>query len=144
MLGSFLVGGASVSGVAANLGLLIGRLGWGLMLALLHGLGKLPPSERFIGGVETLGFPAPALFAWAAALAEFAGGLLVAIGLLTRPAALAIVFTMCVAAFLRHGADPMDKKELALVYLAFGLLYLFIGAGRYSIDWLISRKRRRA
>ncbi|HES57998.1 MAG TPA: DoxX family protein [Firmicutes bacterium] len=144
MLRGFFVGGANVQSVAANLGLLIGRLGWGLLLALLHGLGKLPPSERFIGGVETLGFPAPTLFAWAAALAEFAGGLLVAAGLLTRPAALAIVFTMVVAAFMRHGADPMEKKELALVYLTFGLLYLIVGAGKYSIDWLISHGRRRA
>lgn len=144
MLARLLFGGTDVPGVAANLGLLIGRLGWGLMLGLMHGLGKLPPSEGFVGGVAELGFPAPALFAWAAALAEFGGSLLVAAGLMTRPAALAVTFTMFVAAFLRHGADPMDKKELALAYMAFGLLYLFVGAGRYSLDWLIRGKRRTA
>ena len=143
MLKKLLFGGTAIPGVAANLGLLIGRLGWGLLLAFLHGFGKLPPSEGFIGGVGSMGFPAPALFAWAAALAEFVGSLLVAAGLMTRPAALAVTFTMVVAAFVRHGADPLEKKELALVYMAFGLLYLFVGAGRYSLDWLISGKRNR-
>lgn len=138
----FLFNSGHYSGLAANLGLLIGRLGFGLMLAFFHGLGKLPPAEGFIGGVAALGFPAPALFAWAAGLAEFLGSLLVAIGLLTRPAALMVVFTMAVAVFLRHGADPMPVKEKALVYLTFGLIYFFMGAGKFSIDWLISRKRK--
>ena len=129
------------SSLAANLGLLVGRLGFGLMLAFLHGLGKIPPSVKFIGGVETLGFPAPVLFAWAAGLAEFVGSLLIVIGLMTRPAALTVAFTMAVAFFLRHGSDPMDVKEKALVYLVFGLIYLFMGAGKFSVDWLISKKR---
>ena len=128
-------------GLTANIGLLIGRLGFGLLLAYLHGMGKMPPPEGFIGGVAALGFPAPTLFAWAAGLAEFIGSLLVVIGLLTRPAALAVAFAMAVAAFLRHAADPLEVKELALVYLLFGLVYVFMGAGRFSVDWLISKKR---
>lgn len=141
LLMGFLFGGGHYKGVAVNLGLLIGRLGFGLMLALLHGFGKLPPAEGFIGGVASLGFPAPVLFAWAAALAEFGGSLLVAVGFLTRPAALTVAITMAVAALMMHGADPLAKKELALVYLCFGLIYLFTGAGRFSIDGLISGKR---
>jgi len=92
--------------------------------------------------VDNMGFPAPLLFAGAAALAECAGGLLIAAGLLTRPAALAIALNMCVAAFIRHAADPMQKKELALVFLFFALIYLFVGAGQYSIDRLVSMRRR--
>lgn len=142
MILRFLFGSGKYSGVAANLGLLIGRLGFGILLAVQHGLRKLPPSDRFIGGVGDMGFPAPLIFAWLATLAEFAGGLLIAAGLLTRPAALFIAFNMCVAGFLRHAADPMQKKELAIVYLFFALIYLFVGAGRYSIDWLISLRKR--
>lgn len=142
MLLKFLFGSGKYSGVAANLGLLIGRLGFGVMLALQHGIKKLPPSDRFIGGVGDMGFPAPVLFAWLATLAEFAGGLLMAAGLLTRPAAVVIAFNMCVAGLIRHAADPLQKKELAFVYLFFALTYLFVGAGRYSIDWLISLRKR--
>ena len=54
-------------------GLLILRVFAGLSLALAHGLGKLPPSDRFIAGAAEMGFPLPALFAWAAALPESLG-----------------------------------------------------------------------
>lgn len=138
---AFIFGSGQYRSVAANLGLLIGRLGFGLMLAFMHGFGKLPPAEEFVGGVASLGFPAPVLFAWAAALAEGIGSLLVAVGFLTRPAALTVTITMAVAAFMMHAADPMDVKEKALMYLCFGLIFLFTGAGRFSIDGLISRKR---
>ena len=48
----------------SNLSLLGLRVFAGLAMAFAHGLGKVPPSDRFIGAVENLGFPAPALFAW--------------------------------------------------------------------------------
>lgn len=137
----FFINAGNYAGVAANVGLLVGRLGFGLMLAFMHGMGKVPPAEGFVGGVASLGFPAPLLFAWAAGLAEFIGSLLVAIGLATRPAALTVAFTMAVAALMMHGADPLEKKELALVYLFFGLIYTFTGAGKFSVDHLISKKR---
>ena len=47
----------------------------GLAMAFGHGLGKLPVSDKFISGVEDLGFPMPFIFAWAAAVSEFLGGL---------------------------------------------------------------------
>ncbi len=138
---AFMFGSGQYKSAAANLGLLIGRLGFGLMLAFLHGFGKLPPAEGFVGGVASLGFPAPALFAWAAALAEGIGSLLVAVGLLTRPAALTVAITMAVAAFMMHAPDPLAKKELALVYLCFALVFLLTGSGRFSLDALIHRGR---
>src|SRR5262245_59423399 len=91
-----------------DLGLLILRLAGG-GLALAHGWGKVVAlaagqGERLVAGVAELGFPAPGLFAWAAGLAEFAGGLLVVIGLATRVSAVFAAFTMFVAAFGRHKA----------------------------------------
>lgn len=115
------------------------RLFAGLSLALAHGLGKTPPSERFVAGVAELGFPAPTLFAWSAALAELAGGALVAVGLATRPAAAMAAFTMLVAAFGRHAADPFAKKELALLYLAIMVAFVLMGGGRFSLDAFVRR-----
>lgn len=138
-LKSFLVGAADRRSSLASFALLLLRVFAGLSLALGHGFGKLPASEGFIEGVGNLGFPAPALFAWAAALSESVGGILLALGLLTRPAALGIFCTMAVAAFIQHASDPYHVKELALFYGTIGLVFLLIGAGRFSLDALIRR-----
>jgi len=123
-----------------DLGLLILRLSFGLAMAFAHGLGKVPPSERFIEGVSSMGFPFPVFFAWSAGLSEFVGALLIAAGLLTRPSAVLLAGTMFVAAFIRHGADPFNQKELALLYFAFSLAFIFLGAGRFSLDAIIRKK----
>lgn len=120
--------------------LLLLRLGFFLPMAFLHGLGKLPPSEGFIGGTAALGFPAPALFAWAAGLSEFVGGLLLAAGLLTRPAAAFMTITMAVAFFGAHGAAVSgdNSGEMALLYLVASLVVLIAGPGLHSVDARLS------
>lgn len=128
--------------VPAEVAVTLLRVFVGLSLAFAHGFGKLPPSEGFIGGVGDMGFPAPVVFAWAAALSEFVGGILLAVGFLTRPSAAAIAFTMGVAAFVRHAADPFKAKELALVYFCVALVFLVRGGGRYSVDRLLEGKVR--
>lgn len=145
-----------------DLALLMLRLA-GLGLAYAHGWGKvvslsLGQGERFIAGVAELGFPVPGLFAWAAALAEFLGGLCVALGLGSRIAAGFAAFNMSVAAFGRHKAHvqlfvnlglveiPADtlkawgNPELALVYLAVFVTVLLVGPGRFALDSLVGRK----
>ena len=136
---SLFFGGAGGSAPLADVGLLLLRLFAGLALAFGHGINKLPPSEGFLRGVSNLGFPMPEVFGWAAGLAEFGGGLLLALGLMTRPASFFIGCTMAVAAFGRHAADPFSGKEKALLFLAVAVLYLLAGAGRYSIDALLRR-----
>ena len=113
------------------------RVAAGLLMAVLHGSGKVPPGEKLIDGVTALGFPAPVLFAWLAGLAELVGGVLLAIGFLTRPAALFLGFTMLVAVFGAHATDPVNVKELGLLYLFISLVFVSRGAGRWSIDRFI-------
>ena len=138
-----------------DVGLLVLRLS-GLGLAIFHGWpklsGLLAGTSRFAEGVAAMGFPMPVVFAWAAALAETVGGMLVFVGFGTRIAAALCAITMLVAAFGRHHAHHylLDKlglmtvtpeqakawgnPELALVYaLAFVALVL-AGAGGLSID----------
>lgn len=129
-----LCGGSQIKALPADLGLTILRLFAGLALALGHGLDKMLPSQMFIDMVSAMGFPAPTFFAWSAALSELVGGLLLAIGLFTRPASLFILTTMGVAAFMHHGADPFKDQELALIYGAVALVFLFSGGGRLSLD----------
>ena len=134
-----LFGYTEIKNENVNFGLVLLRVFAGFSLAFGHGLGKIPPSEGFIGGVSDLGFPAPAFFAWCSGIAEFFGGILLALGLSTRPAALFIGINMGVAAFLRHADDPFSGKEKALLFFFIALLFFVTGAGKYSIDKLINR-----
>jgi putative oxidoreductase len=137
----------------AGIGLAIGH-GWRKISSLATGGG-----DTFISGVESLGFPLPALFAWAAALAEFGGGFLVALGLGSRVAASFAAFTMFVAGFLRHRfhlhlltsvglfhASPDEVKrwgnpEMALIYLLCFVAVVLMGGGRFSLDHFFKRKK---
>jgi putative oxidoreductase len=143
MLKDILFGTIDVESKATNLGLAILRIFTGLSMAFAHGIGKIPPSESFISGIGDLGFPMPGLFGWAAGLAEFAGGILLALGLLTRPSALFLGFTMFVAAFLKHSGDGFGGQEKALMYLVIAILFVLTGSGRYGVDEYLSRWRIR-
>jgi putative oxidoreductase len=81
-----------------------------------------------------LGFPMPIVFAWAAGLSEFLGGIFLAIGLLTRISSFFIACTMLVALLGVHAADPFNKQELAFMYLFVAFAFLLKGAGDWSVD----------
>jgi putative oxidoreductase len=122
---------------------------------LTHGLGKL--RMLLAGNFEQMGDPiglGPVLSLILVAAAEFLCALLVMLGLATRFAALLVVISMSVAAFVAHGSDPwtMEKgymlfmsgaskswasKEPALLYLISFLALVLTGAGRFSLDALI-------
>lgn len=121
------------------LGLLALRLWFGLALALNHGWPKMTSLGTFATGVAKHGFPVPIVFAFSAAASELVGGLLLAVGLLTRPAAVWVAVTMLVAAFVVHGGDPFTKKELALCFAAAAITLLIAGPGRLSLDVELSR-----
>jgi putative oxidoreductase len=113
------------------------RVTTGLSLAGFHGWGKVNGGvDKLVATVARLGFPHPEVFAWCASLAEFAGGLLVAVGLFTRPAAAAAAFTMMVALY-NHRADPFAKAELALLYFAVMAAATLLGSGRFGVDAML-------
>jgi putative oxidoreductase len=149
--------------LSLDFALLVLRLA-GLGLAMSHGWGKL---ARLLGGdhgfanaLAQMGFPAPLLFAWAAALAETVGGTLVTLGLFTRVAASLCAATMLVAAFVRHHAldqlfvrvglmevpperlTAWGNPELALMYLAVFVAIALAGAGGVSVDGMRAGRRR--
>ena len=149
--------------MAKDIALLVLRLS-GLALAFAHGWQKVTMLasgnfDNFISGVEALGFPMPAAFAWAAALAEFVGGLAIALGIATRVAAACAAFTMFVAAVLRHklllhisgwlgaASYPEDvveswgNPELAASYLLIFIALVILGGGRFSLDHPMRRKK---
>ena len=121
-------------GSDANLGLLLLRLFVGIAM-MTHGIPKIFGGlDQFTGMVTKLNIPAPSVLAFMAALSERLGGLLLALGLATRPAAALLSATMAVAAFVALSGKPFDARELPLVYLCVALLFLFKGAGKWSFD----------
>lgn len=75
-----------------------------------------------------------------AVFAEFFCSILVGLGIGTRLAAIPLIITMSVAAFIAHGSDPFGRKELALLYLVVYVFLLFTGSGKFSVDYFISKK----
>lgn len=138
---AMLIGGEPNSKLT-DIGLLVLRVWSGLALALAHGLGKVPPAAGFVGMVEGMGLPAPQLFAWLAALAELGGGLLLAAGLLTRPAALLLVGHFVIVVLVAHAGDAFGDREPAMFFLVTAVLFLLSGAGRYSVDATLGKRAR--
>lgn len=127
----------------SSLGLLWLRVLGGLGIAY-HGYGKI--FEGHVAGLSQaaakMGFPAPLAFAWAAALSEFAGGLLLVLGLGTRFAAFFVFATMSTAVFIHHRLDPLQVKELALAYWTIAGALIAAGGGCFSLDALLFGKRK--
>jgi putative oxidoreductase len=139
-----MLGPTTTGSRSADVGLLVTRIVGGLSLALAHGWGKVPPSPRFISRTEGMGFPLPEFFAWMAAFAEFGGGLLLAAGLFTRPAALLVMAHTLVIVFAAHAGDPFSAREKGVLFFAVAALHVLAGPGRYSIDRLIHARRAAA
>ena len=95
------------------------------------------------GWLESIGLAPGTLMALLAGGAEFFGGLALIAGVLTRPAALVLAFTMLVAIFKVHFVNGLfmanNGYEFGLVLLAASVALLFSGAGRVSVDEIISR-----
>jgi putative oxidoreductase len=124
-----------------DLGLLLLRVGFGLTLAFAHGINKALSLGKFIRNVARDGFPLPELMAPLAMLSELVGGILIAVGLFTRPAALFVIATMLGAAFIAHAGDPFSDKELALAYALAAAVVAVAGPGRHSLDARLGRRR---
>ena len=130
-----------------GLGLLFLRVVVGLTVAA-HGAQKLfgrfggPGVKGFSGMLAQLGIRPERPWAVMAGLAEFAGGLLVAVGLLTPVAALAVCGSMLVAMLTVHaGKGFWNQKggiEFPLTILAAMVSLSLTGPGVYSLDRMLS------
>lgn len=125
-----------------DLALLIFRVVIGLFMMSMHGYPKLLKfSDEEIKFYSFLGMGA-GISLGLAVFAEFLCSLFIGLGLFTRIAALFNFVTMFVAGFMVHGDDPFKKKEMALLYLASFTLLLFTGPGKYSVDQLITARKK--
>lgn len=127
--------------VNVNVALVILRVAIGILM-LTHGIGKF---EKLVSG-EPIQFSDPLGVGATTSLvlavfAEVLCSILLMVGLFTRFAAIPLLITMLVAAFIVHANDGFGKQEFALLYALIYLTIAFIGAGKYSLDNLISKNR---
>ncbi|KTF19374.1 DoxX family protein [Pseudoalteromonas sp. 10-33] len=135
----------SKAGAAA----LILRVPVGLILAA-HGAQKL---FAWFGGyglegtgqwMASIGLEPGYWLALMAGSAEFFGGIALALGLLTRPAAVVTAFTMLIAIFSVHINNGLfmanNGYEYALTLLVATSALAIQGAGSFSIDSVIAKK----
>jgi putative oxidoreductase len=128
---------------ALDTGLLILRLVLGLTMAA-HGFnkffggGRIPGTARWF---ESIGMKPGTLHARIAALTETSAGLGLAAGLLTPIPAAGFVALMLVAAWTVHRPNGFfivkEGWEYNLVLALSAVAVATIGAGRFSLDWLI-------
>ena len=123
-----------------NVGILIFRIGVGVMMMFPHGWDKL---ISFGQRINT--FPDPIGVGRKASLtltvfAEFFCSILLILGFKTRLASIPLVICMLVAGFSIHGTDPWARKEKAILYALCYFVLVFTGPGKFSIDGLMGKK----
>jgi putative oxidoreductase len=113
-------------------------------LVMIHnGLDKLSNIESFAEAyVSVIGLPFPIFFSYCAAFAELMGAPLLALGLLTRPAAAALLSTMLVAMYhhVLVAGFSIPYLELSMLYAACFQLFLVYGGGQYSVDAVLANQ----
>ena len=123
-----------------NIGLLFLRIVIGLMMLISHGWDKFVNFADKSGG-----FPDPLGVSNTGSLvllvfAEVFCSIALILGFATRVLIIPLILAMFVAAFITHGDDPWARKEFAVLYLVPFIFLFFSGAGRYSVDNLLSKK----
>ncbi|MCZ8181309.1 MAG: DoxX family protein [Rhizobium sp.] len=103
---------------------------------MIHGVPKIIDPFGSAGMVEMLGFYPGAFWSLMLAITEFFGGILLAIGLFTRPAALAATFVLLVTVYFHWVTigEGYAGAEKSLLWAAMTLFFVFRGGNVHSVD----------
>ena len=141
----------SPSPINRNLGLLVIRVGIGLVLLVLHGYDKLvggPHTWSSLGSAAMGNFGidfAPAFWGFMAMLGEFLCPILIVLGVLFRPALILLGLTMFVAVIFHLNLPPdsdlagLKQATAALVLLCVCAGMFLTGPGKYAFSLMKKR-----
>lgn len=136
---------SKVSITNVDYAVLILRVVGGFLMFYGHGFPKL---KMLLGGdeiqfVDFLGLGVT-LTLTLTVLAELVCALFLVIGLFTRLSVIPLIITMVYAAFVYHAQDDfVQAQEKPILFLGIYIAILLIGPGRYSLDNIVSFKRKR-
>ncbi|MCL6705924.1 DoxX family protein [Pseudomonas sp. R2.Fl] len=111
-------------------------------LLVTHGYGKILDPFGMAGMVEGLGFYPGVIWSPLLAATEFLGGILVTIGLFTRPAAFAAMIVLLVTVYF-HGVvqgEGLAGAEKSILWAAIFLFFAIRGGNRHSVDARLARE----
>ena len=116
----------------------ITRILFGIMMAC-HG------AQKVLGAFGGMPPGVPAFIKWGGGGIELVGGILLALGLFTRPVAFLLSGTMAAAYFMGHASQGfwpiVNNGELAVIYCWLALYYAAAGPGAWSLDGMRSKAR---
>lgn len=103
---------------------------------MLHGVPKFGNLEGVQQMVESLGFYPGVVWAPLLALTEALGGLLILLGLFTRPAAFAAMIVLLVTVYFHwvFKGEGFGGAEKSLIWAAVLFYFSMRGANQYSVD----------
>lgn len=111
------------------------------VLMIYHGGRKVfGEFDSVVAEIAEIGWPLPYLQAFATVFIEFAGGILLVVGLFTRPTAFASVLLFNIITFIYLYVKPFPAKEKALLFLILSAYVLFMGPGKFSVDHFLFKK----
>lgn len=129
-----------------DIGILILRVGMGTMF-IWHGAPKIFGGPQYWEGLGkamgNLGIHfLPIFWGFLAAFAEFFGGIMIVLGFITPLAAALLAFNMFVATMFHFGmnqglAQAAHPITAGIVFLSL----IFLGAGKYSVDYYLVKKK---
>lgn len=142
---------ASQSGmsVGQDVILVLGRLALGAIF-VKSGLQKLMGLGAFAASLAGRGVPQSSMWAVIGATVEFVGGLLIVTGFRTRDASLLMILFVIVATGISHryweyaeAARRLQESQFFknLAIIGGFLVLAMTGAGRFSLDALLQRRR---
>jgi putative oxidoreductase len=112
-------------------------------LALVtHGAPKIVNPFGAVGMVESLGFYPGWLWAPLLAATEFFGGIFVALGFLTRPAAVAATIVLLVTVYFHWivQGQGYGGAEKSILWAAIFIFFAIRGGNRHSVDARLGRE----
>ncbi len=108
---------------------------------------KYDANGALVGGTAAfmakLNFPAPEFLAYYIGVLELVGGVMIAVGLLTRFVAIQVVGFMFVAAFVVHSGSwfwTARGMEMPLLWMAVAIAIFIRGGGNLSVDKAMSKE----
>jgi putative oxidoreductase len=97
--------------------------------------------HEFRDFLERFGFPYPPFSAYLGVYVQFIGGILLALGLFTRPVAAVLVVNWIIAIVMVHWGWPWERNIAVLALLIGSVFFVLYGAPRYSLDAVLRRRR---